>query len=196
MTQTTIRHVHARQILDSRGRPTVEVDIELSDGSTGRAAVPSGASTGSAEAHELRDGDASQYRGLGVTKAVANVNGEVAAAIEGMDAMDQKGTLSGTLDVIALPKANGYAPIISARSGETEDPFIAIPALPGQFLLLAGAAVEPFETQTPAHHHMIAADENRPDTLGVHRPGPCHHLAFARNQRITADPGRLEVLLH
>ena len=55
----------------------------------------------------------------------ANINGEVAAAIEGMDAMDQKGTLSGTLDVIALPKANGYAPIISARSGQTEDPFIA-----------------------------------------------------------------------
>jgi len=124
----------------------------------------------------------------------ANINGEVAAAIEGMDAMDQKGTLSGTLDVIALPKANGYAPIISARSGQTEDPFIAIPALPGQFLHLAGAAVEPFETQTPAHHHMIAADEHRPDTLGVHRPGPCHHLAFARNQRpvrsITASSPR------
>ena len=121
MTQTTIRHVHARQILDSRGRPTVEVDIELSDGSTGRAAVPSGASTGSAEAHELRDGDASQYRGLGVTKAVANVNGEVAAAIEGMDAMDQKGLdqrlveLDGTAQLKRIG-ANGILGVSMATS--------------------------------------------------------------------------------
>jgi enolase len=85
-----IRRVHARQILDSRGRPTVEVDVELEDGSLGRASVPSGASTGAAEAHELRDRDATHYAGLGVRRAVANVNGELATAMRGIDASDQR----------------------------------------------------------------------------------------------------------
>ena len=71
------------QILDSRGRPTVEVDAVLDDGSCGRASVPSGASTGAAEAHELRDGDPARYAGLGVSQAVGNVNGEIAAALHG-----------------------------------------------------------------------------------------------------------------
>ncbi len=87
---TRIRAVRARQILDSRGRPTVEVDVELGDGSIGRASVPSGASTGSAEAHELRDGDASFYRGLSVGRAVANVDGEIARALHGHDALAQR----------------------------------------------------------------------------------------------------------
>ncbi len=84
-----IAHVHAREILDSRGNPTVEVDVRLSDGSLGRAAVPSGASTGAHEALELRDGDKARYSGKGVLKAVENVNGEIASAIAGMDASDQ-----------------------------------------------------------------------------------------------------------
>ncbi|NKE68223.1 phosphopyruvate hydratase [Ramlibacter sp. RBP-2] len=88
---TAITTLHARQILDSRGRPTVEVDAWLDCGAFGRASVPSGASTGSAEAHELRDGDASRYDGLGVLKAVANVNGELAAALRGADALEQRG---------------------------------------------------------------------------------------------------------
>ncbi len=88
---TTIQSLHARQILDSRGRPTVEVDVHLSGGVMGRASVPSGASTGAAEAHELRDGDPAQYRGLGVRQAVANVNGEIARALQGVDAADQRG---------------------------------------------------------------------------------------------------------
>jgi enolase len=86
-----IRSLHARQILDSRGRPTVEVDATLEDGSVGRAAVPSGASTGSSEAHELRDHDPQVFGGLGVTRAVAHANGEIAAAVRGYDAMDQRG---------------------------------------------------------------------------------------------------------
>ncbi|RBL81324.1 phosphopyruvate hydratase [Streptomyces cavourensis] len=86
-----IKSLRARQILDSRGRPTVEVDVELQDGSLGRAAVPSGASTGAAEAHELRDGDPAAYAGLGVRKAVAHVNGELARALAGFDAADQEG---------------------------------------------------------------------------------------------------------
>ena len=88
---TAIASVHARQILDSRGNPTVEVDVTLADGSMGRAAVPSGASTGAHEAVELRDGDKSRWGGKGVTKAVAAVNGEIARAITGREAEDQSG---------------------------------------------------------------------------------------------------------
>jgi enolase len=88
---TAIIDIIGRQILDSRGNPTVEVDVLLEDGSLGRAAVPSGASTGAHEAVELRDGDKSRYLGKGVTKAIAAVNGEIFEAIGGMDAEDQAG---------------------------------------------------------------------------------------------------------
>ena len=81
--------IHARQILDSRGNPTVEVDVTLEDGSMGRAAVPSGASTGEYEAVELRDGDKSVYGGKGVLGAVANVNDEIAPELEGMESIEQ-----------------------------------------------------------------------------------------------------------
>ena len=86
---STIEYVEAREILDSRGNPTVEVDVVLEDGSFGRAAVPSGASTGEHEAVELRDGDKSRYKGKGVLKAVENVNNVIAAEIEGLDPLDQ-----------------------------------------------------------------------------------------------------------
>jgi enolase len=86
---TAIVDVHARQILDSRGNPTVEVDVTLEDGSLGRAAVPSGASTGAHEAVELRDGDKSRWGGKGVGKAVEAVNGEIAEAIVGLEGEDQ-----------------------------------------------------------------------------------------------------------
>ena len=85
-----IAQVHARQIIDSRGNPTVEADVILEGGAMGRAAVPSGASTGEHEAIELRDGDKSRYLGQGVTKAVANANGAIAAAVRGMNATDQR----------------------------------------------------------------------------------------------------------
>src|SRR5437016_13763051 len=84
-----IIHVHAREILDSRGNPTVEADVILSNGTLGRAAVPSGASTGEHEAVELRDGDPQRYSGKGVLKAVRNVNELIARALKGMDARDQ-----------------------------------------------------------------------------------------------------------
>ena len=86
---TAIASVHAREILDSRGNPTVEVDVELDDGATGRAGIPSGASTGSHEAVELRDGDKRRFNGKGTLKAVANVNDVLGPAVEGMDADDQ-----------------------------------------------------------------------------------------------------------
>jgi len=85
----TIESVHAREILDSRGNPTVEVEVMLSDGSMGRAAVPSGASTGAHEAVELRDGDKGRYLGKGVQKAVDNVNDEIAPQLLGEDALNQ-----------------------------------------------------------------------------------------------------------
>src|SRR2546428_4758936 len=87
----TIASVHAREILDSRGNPTVEVDIRLSDGGFGRAAVPSGASTGVHEALELRDGDVGRYAGKGVLRAVANVNDRIAPQVAGREALDQAG---------------------------------------------------------------------------------------------------------
>ncbi|MGB2660996.1 MAG: phosphopyruvate hydratase [Candidatus Omnitrophota bacterium] len=87
---TIIKEVKGREIIDSRGNPTVEVDVILEDGTLGRAAVPSGASTGEHEAVELRDGDKARYMGKGVTKAVSNVSGEIAAKVKGMDAADQE----------------------------------------------------------------------------------------------------------
>ena len=83
-----ITHIHAREILDSRGNPTVEVEVRLSSGAEGRAAVPSGASTGAHEAVELRDGDADRYVGKGVTRAVEAVNSIIAPALKGYDASD------------------------------------------------------------------------------------------------------------
>ena len=88
---STIIDIHAREILDSRGNPTVEVDVTLEDGTMGRAAVPSGASTGAYEAMERRDGDKARYMGKGVQDAVDCVNGEIAEAIVGFDATDQTG---------------------------------------------------------------------------------------------------------
>ncbi|MEM8683899.1 MAG: phosphopyruvate hydratase [Pseudomonadota bacterium] len=86
----TIKDLTAREILDSRGNPTVEADVTLADGSTARAGVPSGASTGTREAVELRDGDAERYLGKGVTQAVANANGELKDALVGQDFADQR----------------------------------------------------------------------------------------------------------
>lgn len=87
---TLIKTLHAREILDSRGNPTLEAEIVLDSGAFGRAAVPSGASTGAREAIELRDGDPDRYLGKGVTKAVSNVNGTIANALAGFDVSDQE----------------------------------------------------------------------------------------------------------
>ncbi|MBT6454129.1 MAG: phosphopyruvate hydratase, partial [Gammaproteobacteria bacterium] len=88
---TSITHVIGREILDSRGNPTVEAEVTLDNGVTGRAAAPSGASTGIREAIELRDGDKSRYQGKGVLKAVSNINNELASCVTGMDCNDQAG---------------------------------------------------------------------------------------------------------
>lgn len=95
--------VMAREILDSRGNPTVEVEVTLDDGTVGRAAVPSGASTGMYEACELRDGDKSRYGGKGVTKAVENVNGEIAEAMVGLNVLDQTGIDKMLIEIDGTP---------------------------------------------------------------------------------------------
>jgi enolase len=100
---STIRSVHGRQVFDSRGRPTVEVEVTLDDGTTGRASVPSGASTGTHEAHELRDGDDDLYNGLGVTAAVSHVGGDINAALQGQDALDQHGVDKVLRELDATP---------------------------------------------------------------------------------------------
>ncbi|WP_260583451.1 phosphopyruvate hydratase [Sphingopyxis sp. PET50] len=100
---TAIIDIHGREILDSRGNPTVEVDVLLEDGSFGRAAVPSGASTGAHEAVELRDGDKARYLGKGVTKAVDAVNGEIADALIGLDAEDQRELDMAMIDLDGTP---------------------------------------------------------------------------------------------
>jgi enolase len=125
---TAIAQVHARQILDSRGNPTVEVEVTLEDGSVGRAAVPSGASTGAHEAVELRDGDKGRWGGKGVGKAIGAVNGDIAGAIIGRDAEDQAGldqamiALDGTANkgriganaILGVSLANAKAAAIAA----------------------------------------------------------------------------------
>jgi len=100
---TLIEAIYARQILDSRGNPTVEADVFLSDGSLGRAAVPSGASTGAHEAWELRDGDKSVFLGKGVVTAVSNVNEKIADVLQGMDATDQAAVDAAMLELDGTP---------------------------------------------------------------------------------------------
>src|SRR5438067_10941334 len=88
MARTSISRIHAREILDSRGNPTIEVDVRLESGALGRAAIPSGASTGEHEAWELRDGNKNRFGGKGVKKAVANVNEKIAPALKEWDELD------------------------------------------------------------------------------------------------------------
>ncbi len=117
MTVVEILDIRAREILDSRGNPTVEAEALLDDGSIGRAAVPSGASTGVNEALELRDGDSDRYLGKGVLKAVANVNGPIANELIGMNALDQRGVDQAMIELDGTPnKANLGANAILAVS--------------------------------------------------------------------------------
>ena len=98
-----IKNVHAREILDSRGNPTVEVEVTLESGIIGRASVPSGASTGENEALELRDGDRTRYLGKGVLRAVDNVNRRIAPAIIGMSTLEQRQIDTKMLELDGTP---------------------------------------------------------------------------------------------
>src|SRR5947208_2492183 len=117
LMNTAIDGIHAREILDSRGNPTVEADVFLADGSLGRAAVPSGASTGEHEAVELRDGDQERYSGKGVLQATRNVNERIDDALMGMDAANQREIDDAMLEVDGSPnKSNLGANAILAVS--------------------------------------------------------------------------------
>jgi enolase len=125
---TAIASIHGREIFDSRGNPTVEVDVALEDGARGRAAVPSGASTGTREAVELRDADKKRLSGKGVRKAVDAVNGEIAKALRGRDAVDQIGIdrllskLDGTENKGRLGVAEKRWPCTSSSCCVTANP--------------------------------------------------------------------------
>jgi len=106
MARTSINRIHAREILDSRGNPTVEVDVRVESGALGRAAVPSGASTGEHEAWELRDRNKSRYGGKGVKKAMANVNEEIAPVLKGWDALDQAKIDNKLIELDGTPNKN------------------------------------------------------------------------------------------
>src|SRR3989442_9224234 len=106
MSTTSIRSIVAREILDSRGNPTIEVDVRVESGALGRAAVPSGASTGEHEAWELRDGDKSRYGGKGVSHAVGNVNEKIAREIRGLDARDQAKIDNRLVELDGTPNKN------------------------------------------------------------------------------------------
>ncbi len=129
-----IAAVHGRQILDSRGNPTIEVEVTLDSGTVGRAAVPSGASTGQFEAVELRDGDAGVYLGKSVRRAVENVEGELARALTGVDASDQQALDRLLVDLDGTPNKGrlGANAILGcslaaakAAAGEAEKPLYA-----------------------------------------------------------------------
>ena len=123
---SAIELVHARQVIDSRGNPTVEVDVALASGATGRAAVPSGASTGEAEAVELRDGG-SAYAGKGVSGAVANANGPLAEAVKGVDAADQARVDRAMIDLDGTPNKSrlGANALLGDGLPETKQEFFA-----------------------------------------------------------------------
>jgi enolase len=143
-----ITRVHGREILDSRGNPTVEVDVALEGGATGRAAVPSGASTGEREALELRDGDTSRYGGKGVRKAVANVNGEISVALKNKD-VDQRGLDSTMIALDGTPT--------KSRLGAN--------ALLGVSMAFARAAAA--AARVPLHEHLARLYGNTAFTLPV-----------------------------
>jgi enolase len=137
---SSIESIKAREILDSRGNPTVEVDVRLSDGSEGRAAVPSGASTGTHEALELRDGDKTRYNGLGVLRAVDNVNKEIAPALIGIPATDQAAIDQRLIEI----------------DGTSDKSRLGANAILGTSLAIAKAAAS--AARVPLYRHLGGAD--------------------------------------
>src|SRR5262249_32737974 len=152
-----ITRVHAREILDSRGNPTVEVDVTLDGRTTGRAAVPSGASTGAREALELRDGDKKRYGGKGVANAVAHVNREIATALQGKRA-EQRAIDSQMIALDGTPN--------KGRLGAN--------AILGVSMALARAAAS--AGNTPLYVHLARLYEQRADATGTILPAPMMNI--------------------
>src|SRR6516165_4593128 len=152
-----ITRIHGREILDSRGNPTIEVDVTLDGRTTGRAAVPSGASTGTREALELRDGDKKRYGGKGVTQAVGHVNGEIAAALKGRNA-DQRAVDSQLIALDGTPT--------KGRLGAN--------AILGVSMALARATAA--ASTTPLFVHLARLYEKRGDASGSILPAPMMNI--------------------
>ena len=161
-----IASVRGREILDSRGNPTIEVDVTLASGAFGRAAVPSGASTGEREALELRDGDKKRYLGKGVLKAVANVNGEIAKAIAGIEC-DQRSLDQKMIDLDGTPT--------KSRLGAN--------AILGVSMAAAHAAAA--ESHKPLYAHIAEGSGER--LLPVPQPSQQRHRMLSAEDLI---PGR------
>ena len=135
--------VRAREILDSRGNPTVECDVITADGAYGRAAVPSGASTGSREALELRDGDKGRYLGKGVRKAVANIAGELKQAVLGMEVADQGGIDRRMIELDGTPNKSKVGQLTQAqvrKIAEVKMPDLNTDNIDSAMAMVAGAA--------------------------------------------------------
>ena len=177
-----IRTVHAREILDSRGNPTVEVEVTLADGSFGRAAVPSGASTGIYEALELRDDDKARFQGKGVLKAVAHVNGDIAAAVRDLDALDQAAVDGAMLD----PRRDR----IQEQARGQRHPRRQHGRGPGRGRLVPDAAL-PLSWRrdglAPPRADVQHPQRRRPRQLAEHRP-PGVHDRPGRGARTSARP--------
>lgn len=151
---SSIRNVHAREVLDSRGKPTVEVEIQTATGATGRAIVPSGASTGSAEALEIRDGDAARYDGQGVSKAVRSVREIIAPAMLGLEVTDQKGIDARLLEL----------------DGSPQKVLLGGNAILGVSLAAAHAAAASQQLPLFQHLHRIYRDSASSLSLSTHLP--------------------------
>ena len=178
---TEIVDVYAREILDSRGNPTVEVDVTLEDGAIGRAAVPSGASTGEHEAVELRDGDKKRYLGKGVLKAVDSVNDEIVPALLGMDATDQRAIDAAMIELDGTPNksrlgANAILGVSLAVAKAAADAS-GLPLY--RYVGGANAQVLPVADD---EHHQRRRPRRRPDRL----PGIHDHARWAAHFRRSA----------
>ena len=155
--------VMAREILDSRGNPTVEVEVTLDDGTIGRAAVPSGASTGMYEACELRDGDKSRYNGKGVQMAVENVNGEIAEAMLGLNVLDQPSIDKMLIEIDGTPN--------KTRLGAN--------AILGVSLACAKAAAISLMDAIAAHRHTARSHNCVSSDASARRPfSPAHNMVI------------------
>ena len=182
---TAIVDIHARQILDSRGNPTVEVDVTLEDGSFGRAAVPSGASTGAHEAVEKRDGDKARWGGKGVMEAVRGVNGAIADAIVGFEAEDQaeidaamieldgtenKGKLGANAILgVSLATAKAAADLILGARRAGDD---LVGAFGERVVLVGHATVSLVRRINPAGRGIVPATIGKVARFGPRRIGP------------------------
>ena len=167
---TEIVDIVAREILDSRGNPTVEVDVTLDDGAFGRAAVPSGASRGAHEAVELRDGDPGRYGGKGVLKAVGAVNGEIFDALSGFDAEDQSRIDESLIELDGTPAKSrlGANAILGVSLAVAKAQAISC-GLP--LYRYVGGGLRPRPARADDEHHQWRSACGQPDRCsGVHDP--------------------------